>query len=330
MSRPGKSGLDYFPVDVNFLGDKKMEGLISRKGPQAALVYLAILCVIYQDSGYYAAWDDDNLLAVSRKSWCTPEYVDDVIEVCLERGLFDTRIYLEHGKLTSAGVQRRYLKAIQERIRKMKRAGLRPNISRQLWLLSERETKELKIEMGIDEGITTAGVSYAHEEAGFFPEKYPKEEKSKVKEDERTQEQTRGRAEDDLPWADVGTFDSEEEPSPAPPMPAAPPTQEMYGFTLSMEDRLALEALYGKEAVEAKMLHLKDWAAERGYHIKRPELKLHAWLAEDARKEYARAAQTSSAPSPGKKTGAHAYAQRVYADDELDALLYTDLDALNA
>ena len=48
MGRPNKTGLDYFPLDVYFLKDKKLEALFNRMGPQALAVYLGILCKVYE------------------------------------------------------------------------------------------------------------------------------------------------------------------------------------------------------------------------------------------------------------------------------------------
>ena len=327
MGRPYKCGLDYYPMDVTWLNDKKLVGLINRQGSLAALVYQAILCRIYETDGYYAVWDEDNLLAVSRMAWCDQDYVDDVVTACLEKGLFDMRIYMIHGILTSAGVQRRYLKAIKERIRKMKQPDVQLNLRRTLWLLSEKETRALKIEMDLTEGNTTAVTQErGTEEEGLFPEK-PSKVKER-KEEESIQENRSVRAE----YAHVPAVIAPAADASATPESALPSTQTNWRFKLSIDERAALEAVYGKEAVEAKILRLQDWAGEKGFWIKYPMDRLRAWLADDELKEKKRreeAERAADKPPAFKKTGAHAYSQRQYTDEELDALLCTDLEHLN-
>ena len=59
MARPRKTGLEYFPLDVDFYNDLKVRKLMRNYGGgKAAFVYIAMLCKIYE-SGYYMVWDDD-------------------------------------------------------------------------------------------------------------------------------------------------------------------------------------------------------------------------------------------------------------------------------
>ena len=324
MGRHQKVGLDYFPLDVNFPNDKKIQGLIGRMGPQAVLVYQTILCKIYEVDGYYVNWDEDNLLTVARTTWCSQEYVDDVIVACMEKGLLNAELYAEYGILTSAGVQRRYLKAIKERIRKMKQAGLQLDLRKSFWLLSEKETRKLKIEMDLDEGTTTAyGAEHANEEEGFFREKSSKEKQ--IKEEQSNQNKRSVREEYAPPWEDAAVQGGLS--------PAAPHTRNVGSFYLSDEEREALVREFGEEAVQAKIAHLNDWVAERGYFVKYGERKLRAWLSDDARKEKLRREEALAAaqqPAQFKQTGAHAYGQRTYTDGQLEEMLYTPLDRLNA
>ena len=41
-------------------------------------------------------------------------------------------------------------------------------------------------------------------------------------------------------------------------------------------------------------------------------------------------ARQSAVSRPSKEVGAHRFSQRSYTDEQLDALLYTDLDELNS
>lgn len=331
MGRPNKTGLDYFPLDVYFLKDKKLEALFNRMGPQALAVYLGILCKVYEGEGYYAVWDEDNLLSVSRMAWCTQEYVDDVIMVCLEKRLFSMKPYLEHGVLTSEGIQRRYLKAIKERIRKMKQPDVQLNLRRSLWLLSEQETKKLKIEMELAEGITTAVTQErGTEEEGFFPEKLSKEKERKK--EESIQEQRSGREEDAPPWACAPAAPASAMPMSATLASAMPHNGTEWRYRISVGEKQELVDQYGIEAVETKMLRLQEWASAKGFWVKYPMDRLRSWLAEDVSSEKMRrdkAERAAQQPAVCKKTGAHAYAQREYTEDFYDSL-YTPLEELNS
>lgn len=59
MARPRKDGLDYFPLDVNFLSDLKIKKIIRAYGAQAVAVVMSVLTTIYRDNGYFATYDDD-------------------------------------------------------------------------------------------------------------------------------------------------------------------------------------------------------------------------------------------------------------------------------
>ena len=59
MARPTKKGLDYFPLDVDFLSDLKVRRIIKACGKEAVHILVALLANIYRDEGYYVLWDDD-------------------------------------------------------------------------------------------------------------------------------------------------------------------------------------------------------------------------------------------------------------------------------
>ena len=65
MARPQKTGLDYFPFDVDFFSDKKIRRLRAKYGNDGVTAYIYILCLIYRDKGYYAEYDDDLILDIS-------------------------------------------------------------------------------------------------------------------------------------------------------------------------------------------------------------------------------------------------------------------------
>lgn len=109
MSRQKKSGLDYFPFEVDFFQDIKIRKLIRRNGGKAIAVYALLLCYIYK-SGYFMTWDKELPFIISEQTGYGEVYIQEVLESCLTLGLLDSRMLDEKGVLTSRGIQERYKK----------------------------------------------------------------------------------------------------------------------------------------------------------------------------------------------------------------------------
>ena len=88
MARPRKDGLDYYPMDVNFLGDIKVKKVIRSHGIQAVAVILHLLGTVYRDNGYYATYDDDLLFIIADELNLEEKYVKSVVEKLLEVDFF--------------------------------------------------------------------------------------------------------------------------------------------------------------------------------------------------------------------------------------------------
>lgn len=109
MSRQKKSGLDYFPFEVDFFQDIKIRKLIRRNGGKAITVYALLLCYIYK-SGYFMTWDKELPFIISEQTGYGEVYIQEALESCLALGLLDRRMLDEEGVLTSRGIQERYKK----------------------------------------------------------------------------------------------------------------------------------------------------------------------------------------------------------------------------
>lgn len=115
MARPTKTGLDYYPMDVGFLRDKKVRLLRSEFGASSVLFVLYVLGKVYEGDGYFLRWDKDELLLAADELREQPTYISEVLQGCLTRSLFDERVFQTFGVLTSAGIQRRYLRGCEKR-----------------------------------------------------------------------------------------------------------------------------------------------------------------------------------------------------------------------
>lgn len=117
MARPPKMGLDYFPLDVNFLNDLKTKKLVRSFGATAVAVSLDVLTNIYKDNGYYAECDEDFIFLIADDLKLDEEYTKNVIEKMVEVDFFNKNLYENHKILTSIGIQKRYILASGRRVR---------------------------------------------------------------------------------------------------------------------------------------------------------------------------------------------------------------------
>ncbi len=110
MPRIKKRGLDYFPMNTDFVHDRLVRRVLKREGDSALGVLLQTLCSIYSGEGYYVMADalfyDDLSDCFYRQE---PADVERIIRHAVECGLFDATLFNEYHILTSADIQRQFL-----------------------------------------------------------------------------------------------------------------------------------------------------------------------------------------------------------------------------
>lgn len=134
LPRPRKNGLDYFPLDVDFLDDPKIKILKARYGRDGIVFYIYLLCEIYKQ-GYYLRVDDDFEYIISDDLKIDQNKAKQVLNFLLSRSLFDNTLFQSDKVLTSAGIQKRFQLAVKERARK------NPIEVGRYWLLKEKDTE---------------------------------------------------------------------------------------------------------------------------------------------------------------------------------------------
>ncbi|MEG1433236.1 DUF4373 domain-containing protein [Eubacterium sp.] len=142
MARPFKSGIDYFPFDVDLLNDRKLRKPKMKYGYLATMVYIALLVLIYKDKGYYIDYSEevqddvhlDILDFLQGKHQPEIETVGEVIQDLVACELFSRDCYSE-AIITSHRLQCTYYRAVAER--------KRIEINWDIWLLDEGEMREL-------------------------------------------------------------------------------------------------------------------------------------------------------------------------------------------
>lgn len=153
MARIAKSGLEYFPFDIDFFQDIKIRKLIKRQGGKAVTVYALLLCLIYKN-GYYMQWDEELPFIGSELSGFEEAYVSEVIKTCLSLGLFDKNMLDTENVLTSKGIQVRYCN-IQRLNKRMSRIDKYSLMSDEPQQKDETTTKTKKTTKKVTKGEKT-------------------------------------------------------------------------------------------------------------------------------------------------------------------------------
>ena len=177
MARPLKDGVDYFPKDVDFYRDIKVRLLRAEFEAKGMYLLDYLLCEeLYSKNGYFIKWDDDMCLMVSEGAGCgcTPEFISEFISGCIRRSFFDKRVFDMFGVLTSAGIQRRYIRMIQSRDN--------IEIINEYWLLDIDDKKDVPAGIRNKLALKTVFGKRNHDKSKRNPDKNTDNPQRKVKE----------------------------------------------------------------------------------------------------------------------------------------------------
>lgn len=111
MARPVKTGLEYFPLDVNT--DDKLELIEAEHGLQGFAIVIKLWQKIYSN-GYFIEWNEDIELLFSRRINSEKTLINSVITSCFHRNLLEKTMYDKYGILTSTGIQRRFFNVCKQ------------------------------------------------------------------------------------------------------------------------------------------------------------------------------------------------------------------------
>ena len=116
MSRIKKRGLDYFPLDIDFLQNRLVRRIMKREGDGALATLVSAFSCIYGGEGYYVLTNAFFYEDISANLYHqTAEDVKRILTLAAEYGIFDVTLFRECGVLTSAGIQRQYLFSTKRR-----------------------------------------------------------------------------------------------------------------------------------------------------------------------------------------------------------------------
>ncbi len=174
MSGIPKAKLDYagWATDIFDSESSPFDELLDSQGWVGFGVFFFLCQRAYSTDGYFYRWSYKNAASTARKmgGGVKTETVKQVVSLCLQIGLFDSRLFDREGILTNKMIQERYMIAIEKRSKNGR------TVNGKYWLLNEDETKAYV--------VIPSNVNSLPEDVSPLPEDTTKESKvnkSKVK-----------------------------------------------------------------------------------------------------------------------------------------------------
>lgn len=115
MARPNKTGLDYFPLDVDFFADEKIAAISGEFGIKGEITVIKLLCAVYRN-GYFILWNEPLKYKLLRDlPGVSPELIDQIVNRLVRWGFFDESLFDSVKVLTSRGIQKRFFSITRRR-----------------------------------------------------------------------------------------------------------------------------------------------------------------------------------------------------------------------
>ena len=110
MCRIKKRGLDYFPIDIDFMQNRLVRRIMKREGEGSLATLFGALSCIYGGEGYYVRADELFYEDISTSLYNqTASDVKRILALAAEYGIFHPGLFSEFGILTSSEIQKQYL-----------------------------------------------------------------------------------------------------------------------------------------------------------------------------------------------------------------------------
>lgn len=131
--RKKKSGIDFSAWDVDVFADRKIERLIESKGVAAFVVFFCVCQRIYATNGYYMYWTAEDAPTIKKTvgGEIDTHFIVNVVDLCLDLGLFSPEMYALYGVLTSRTIQRNFAVVLPRRRRK--------EVIAEYWMLADED-----------------------------------------------------------------------------------------------------------------------------------------------------------------------------------------------
>ena len=116
MCRIKKRGLDYFPIDIDFMQNRLVRRIMKREGEGSLATLFGALSCIYGGEGYYVRADELFYEDISTSLYNqTAGDVKRILALAAEYGIFHAGLFSEFGILTSSEIQKQYLFSTKRR-----------------------------------------------------------------------------------------------------------------------------------------------------------------------------------------------------------------------
>lgn len=129
MARPKKTGIEYFPFDIDMFEDEKVLPVSVEFGAKGESVVVRVLCAIYRE-GYFVQWSEGLKFKIANQAKVSEGLVSDVVAKLVKYHFFNEGIFNQHQVITSAGIQKRWKEATRKRVD--------PD-EKEFWLLEKNE-----------------------------------------------------------------------------------------------------------------------------------------------------------------------------------------------
>lgn len=115
MARPRKTGLDYFPFDVDFFSDEKIVAIAGEFGIKGEITAVKLLCAIYRN-GYFIEWSEFMQYKLLKSlPGVSPELLNSIVLRLVKWNFFDRSLFDSSKVLSSVGIQRRFFQGVRRR-----------------------------------------------------------------------------------------------------------------------------------------------------------------------------------------------------------------------
>lgn len=115
MARPSKTGLDYFPFDIDFFEDEKIEAIFVEFGIKGEITVVKLLCAIYRN-GYYIQWNQRlKIKLLKNLPGISSELLEQIINRLVKWEFFNENLFHLAKILTSSGIQKRFFSVTKRR-----------------------------------------------------------------------------------------------------------------------------------------------------------------------------------------------------------------------
>jgi hypothetical protein len=137
MARPTKTGLNYFPLDVDFFDDPRVGAVTVEHGTKGQAAVVMLLCAIYRN-GYYIEWTQENCIAILKElPGINIKKMQKIVRTLVEWDFFDRSLFEGQQVLTSRDIQQHYTVAARKR-------KVKPDETMPYWMGDEAPTPPAK------------------------------------------------------------------------------------------------------------------------------------------------------------------------------------------